>query len=107
MKRIFEYDALLHRVIDGDTYVLDVDLGFRVWSRVTVRLRGLDTPELPTALGVQAMQAAALELSKGNITIQSYKDQQSFARWIADVWVGGVLLGETLRTQGYAKEVAG
>jgi endonuclease YncB( thermonuclease family) len=103
MKRIFEYDALLHRVIDGDTYVLNVDLGFNVWCRVTVRLRDLDCPEVNTPEGLRALQAATFELAKGNVSIQSYKGQQSFARWVADVWVDGVLLADTLRAQGHVK----
>lgn len=35
------------RVIDGDTVVLDIDLGFDTWLRnQTIRLYGLNTPEI-------------------------------------------------------------
>lgn len=40
-----EYRARLKRVVDGDTFELDVDLGFGVITRVLVRLRYVDTPE--------------------------------------------------------------
>ena len=41
------YLAEITRVIDGDTFVADVDLGFKVWMRnVTFRLYGVNTPEV-------------------------------------------------------------
>jgi len=33
------------RVIDGDSCVISVDLGFRVWHQTHVRLLGIDAPE--------------------------------------------------------------
>lgn len=44
---MYEYKAVVKRVIDGDTVVLDIDLGFRTWLRDEhVRLFGINTPEL-------------------------------------------------------------
>lgn len=44
---MYEYQAIVKRVIDGDTIVVDIDLGFDVWLRdAYVRLSGIDTPEL-------------------------------------------------------------
>lgn len=40
-----EYRARFVRVVDGDTFELDVDLGFHVWTRVLVRLQNVNTPE--------------------------------------------------------------
>lgn len=60
----YEYEAKLERVIDGDTVVCWIDLGFNIWHRAHVRLNGIDTPEVRTkdleekALG----QAAAARL---------------------------------------------
>ena len=40
------YRAKIVRVIDGDTGVADVDLGFRTWLRgETLRQYGIGTPE--------------------------------------------------------------
>ena len=41
----FEYDAKVRRVVDGDTYDVDCDLGFSIRHRVRVRLLGVDTHE--------------------------------------------------------------
>lgn len=41
---LFPY-CKLDRVIDGDSFVLDIDTGFYHSAKVHVRLRGVDTPE--------------------------------------------------------------
>ncbi len=45
----YEYNATVTEVIDGDTIVIDIDLGFDViLSNQKVRLLGIDTPESRT-----------------------------------------------------------
>lgn len=89
---LYVYRAYAMRVIDGDTYELDIDLGFHAHINVHVRLRGVDTPELNTTEGKQAkyfVESLMLD-SQGDavpLLVQTYKDHQSFNRWIADVWV--------------------
>ena len=46
----FVYRCLVHRVVDGDTVVADVDLGFGIWMRdVTFRMYGINAPEMKGA----------------------------------------------------------
>jgi len=45
---MYEYNAIIDRVIDGDTINCTVDLGFHTWKKITVRLEGIDTPECRT-----------------------------------------------------------
>lgn len=43
---LYTYRAEIVRVIDGDTVVADIDLGFDVWLRDEhLRLDGIDAPE--------------------------------------------------------------
>lgn len=42
----FVYAAKLERVVDGDTYELMVDLGCSTWVKITVRLLGVNCPEV-------------------------------------------------------------
>ena len=46
---MYEYKAIVTRVIDGDTIDVDIQLGFDViLSKQRVRLYGIDTPESRT-----------------------------------------------------------
>lgn len=79
------------RIVDGDTFEIRVDLGYRTYSRFMVRIRGFDAPELNTPEGVLAQAKAHTILNAARVVhVRSYKDQQSFSRWIADVFVDGV-----------------
>ena len=46
---MYTYLANVIRVVDGDTLVVDIDLGFDMWVRnQSIRLEGIDTPEVRT-----------------------------------------------------------
>lgn len=46
----FEYNAVVNEVVDGDTLVIDIDLGFDIkLTNQKVRLLGVDTPESRTS----------------------------------------------------------
>ena len=45
---MYEYKAKVHRIIDGDTIDVVIDLGFEMSSRQRLRLYGIDTPEVRT-----------------------------------------------------------
>lgn len=100
----FRYRATLVRAIDGDTYEMLVDLGFHVHRRLTVRLQGVDAWELGQPGGPDARAFAERQMwDAREVTVQSYKDRQSFARWVCDVWVDGVPLARLLAEAGHAK----
>ena len=42
---MYEYEAFVDRVVDGDTFEATVDLGFGVSVKTTFRLKDVDTPE--------------------------------------------------------------
>jgi micrococcal nuclease len=43
---MYAYKATIVRVIDGDTVVLDIDLGFKIHHISPCRLAGINAPEL-------------------------------------------------------------
>ncbi len=45
---MYEYNAILDRVVDGDTIDVNIDLGFNVWKKIRVRMEGINTPESRT-----------------------------------------------------------
>lgn len=101
------YDVIEVREIhDGDTFKLLVDLGFYCSVTVITRLHKWNAPELISPDGIKARMFVQNEFRQAKkITIQSYKDARSFERWVCDVWLDGVLLGEKLEKAGLAKPI--
>ncbi len=103
------YYGVCVRVVDGDTFVVDIDLGYTGHVHVRIRLRSINVYEKNTdqgKLAISYLQGLLFPLSKSSIplVIQSYKDARSFERWIADVWLpDGDLLSDRLREIGYEK----
>ncbi len=84
--RLYTYAAELVRVIDGDTFVARIDLGFRTWVTETFRLRGIDAPEMSCVLGQKAKAEVAARLTPcACLVIKTYK-QEKFGRFLADVF---------------------
>jgi endonuclease YncB( thermonuclease family) len=112
-----EYRAKLHRVIDGDTFELDIDLGFGCWTRQTIRLQGLDCPERNTPEGRAAkafteawFAVSAAQHVAGWIMIYPEKNtlgdfQRTFIRYVAEVgsYNDSRSLADDLRAAGYVK----
>jgi endonuclease YncB( thermonuclease family) len=85
-KRLYTYAATLRRVIDGDTILARVDLGFRTWILQTFRLRGIDAPEVTCALGQKSKAEVRSRLEPCTcLVIKSYK-QEKYGRFLADVF---------------------
>ena len=45
---MYEYQAELMRVVDGDTIDARIDLGFNVWVKKRIRMSGINAPESRT-----------------------------------------------------------
>lgn len=111
---MFEYEAEVTRVVDGDTYDVNVDLGFNIKMSMRVRMKDVDTPETwrPRNLeeNVHGEQATAFVLktfeeANNKITIRTYKAGASiYGRYEADVIVNGQDLGELLVANGFEKK---
>ena len=87
-----EYRALVKRVVDGDTYEVEVDLGFRISHTIRVRLKDVDTPEIfggasedEKRRGRMAKTYVEGVILNTWVLIRTSK-ARSFNRWVADVW---------------------
>jgi endonuclease YncB( thermonuclease family) len=81
---MYEYKAELVKVVDGDTIIVDIDLGLGIWSRkVRLRLIHLNTPEIDTEEGKAAR--AYLEAAINKQLLVSTKGKDKYGRWLADV----------------------
>lgn len=93
-----QYRATVVRVIDGDTYDMSIDLGFRIYTEQNLRLYEWNCPERNTPEGVFAGELArSLFKNAKSIIIERYRNVQSFARWVARVWIDGRDIGELLQ----------
>jgi len=45
---MYEYNAVVDRIVDGDTIDCTIDLGFSTWKKVRVRMEGMNAPESRT-----------------------------------------------------------
>lgn len=52
MPPVHRWPCTVERAYDGDTLTVLIDRGFREYKRLTVRLIGIDTPEIRKAAGV-------------------------------------------------------
>lgn len=112
-----EYKAKLVRVVDGDTLVLNFDLGFKIHVEQHVRLLGINTPELigeQHEAGKLAKQAVveALEHAVGDLVVKTHKPakKDKYGRYVAEVFyvdtLGSIVnLNEWLVAQGLAERV--
>jgi endonuclease YncB( thermonuclease family) len=86
-------NATVERVIDGDTFVAVVDLGYDVMIRARIRLAGVDTPELKggseeeRARAVEAKDFVTGLILGRQVRIRALK-KDSFGRHVSLVWYG-------------------
>jgi endonuclease YncB( thermonuclease family) len=103
------YNGTLLRVVDGDTVIARVSLGFGVWVNERFRLRGVAAPELPTSRGEEAMTFARNLMPAGTaVKILTYH-RDRYGRWVADVFGGARrerLLNLEMVESGVARYVA-
>lgn len=94
-KRVYEYEVTVERVVDGDTIILNVDLGFKLWlHKLTCRMAGINASEMNTQAGIEAKTELERMIAQGGgryIVLSHGLDK--YGRWLVDVLVGG---GKTL-----------
>jgi len=85
---LFTYQAQVERVVDGDTLLVHVNLGFRTWIKQKVRLRGIDCAEAKTVAGKKAASfVRKIVKSAPFVIVKTYKDDK-YGRMLADMFYG-------------------
>lgn len=87
---MFQYEATLLKIIDGDTLRLNIDLGFHVTIEATVRLARINTPEIVsfTAKGIDdpAKRFIMQNLPVGSVCVAEITRTEKYGRWLADIY---------------------
>lgn len=122
----YVYRARAWKVTDGDTFVAMIDVGFEDFARRKIRLHGINAPEVHGETKVAGEAAAdaligflttgggAVHWKRGMaipeeeawpLLLRTYRDDRSFERWVADVWV--VLASDDRRSVAREMVVSG
>lgn len=112
---MYIYKAVIKRITDGDTIVVDIDLGFEtIINNVKLRLYGINTPEIKGATRDAGLEAKAFlerQIPVGTIVyLKTYRDKtEKYGRYLAEVTKEGEedTLNMTLLRLGLATEYYG
>ena len=84
----YAYAATIDRVVDGDTLLVLIEVGFGIIVRDRLRLRGIDCPEVDTRKGERAKKFAEGLLPPGTtVILKSHKwKTDNHGRFVADIF---------------------
>ena len=100
---MYQYRAVVLRVVDGDTLHAEVDLGFDIKRRDTFRLFGINAPEMSTPEGVVAKEWLTESLGQGALVVTTHKDKrEKYGRYLATLWIDNVNVNEAMVAAGHA-----
>jgi micrococcal nuclease len=109
---MYEYQAKILRIVDGDTLDVEISLGFEIYKRERLRLNRINTPEVHGADSVRGKQASrrveALAPVGSMVSIRTIKDsQEKYGRYLAEVFIEqpgfhAFNLNDTLVSEGLA-----
>ena len=91
---MYEYNCKIVRVIDGDSILIDIDLGFSHFiHNESIRLYGVDTPECRTrdaeekAAGLLAKEFVEEALHVGETYKLTTKEKGKFGRYLGTIYL--------------------
>ena len=102
--KLYYYRGIVTYVVDGDTYDILVSLGFDTYQMIRFRLSYYNTPEVrgeEREEGLRVKQKVVEMLEGKEVIIKSTK-KGSFSRYLAELWVGDIHLGDYLYENGDA-----
>jgi len=106
---MYEYNAKLIRVIDGDTIDALIDLGFNVWVKKRIRLYGIDTPETRTKdleekKAGKAAEERLIELmwECGNEFLLKSHGVGKYGRCLGELFIEDINVNQLLINEGHA-----
>ncbi len=85
---MYQYEARVEKVIDGDTVEFSVDLGVHVYMREQMRLANYAAPEITgpeRELGLIAKQKLEELLPVGKVVMINSRKTDKFGRWLAEI----------------------
>ncbi|MFC2138985.1 thermonuclease family protein [Bacteroidota bacterium] len=111
--KMYTYKATVNRWVDGDTVILDIDLGFYVTRQERIRLARINAPELNNKIPFQVRKAKhARAVAKkfcppGSVVFltTSKNKKDMYARYIAEITFNMINISDYLFEQGCVKKI--
>jgi endonuclease YncB( thermonuclease family) len=109
---MYQYKCKIERVVDGDTVICSIDLGFGTWLKdVSVRVLGINAPEIRTKdpiekiAGLKTKARVEKLLPVGSeVIVNTVIDKEKFGRILGDFLIDGKeSLGHILLAEGLAQ----
>ena len=111
---MFEYNATVIRVVDGDTIDAMVDLGFSTFKKIRIRMHGINAPESRTrdleekkrGLAAKASLTELLEDADNKFILVSH-GVGKFGRCLGDIRINDASVNLQLINEGHGTEYFG
>lgn len=102
----FTYKAKVIRVVDGDTFYADIDLGFGlVFHNQGIRLYEVSAPERGNPGAIDSTEALKRFVADKIIVLRTLKDRkEKYGRWLGVVYVDGENINERMVLDGFARK---
>ncbi|GAB6153698.1 hypothetical protein JCM17380_24480 [Desulfosporosinus burensis] len=98
---MYMFNAVIDRVIDGDTFVMTIDAGFNMFTKQKVRLLGINCPEMSTPDG-RAVKAIVEDMLAGKSVVIQTTEKDSFGRWLGTVYFDGMNVNQWILDNRFA-----
>jgi micrococcal nuclease len=106
VNRIYQYAVKVNRVVDGDTFVGDVDMGMQVvLTGQRFRLKGVNAPEKSEKGFDEALDYLRESIADTTVLVISHGTDK-YGRWLVDVYTEGVSdsLNDRMLQDGIVRE---
>ena len=82
----YVYKAAVVKIVDGDTLILRIDLGFLVSKEQRIRLAGIDCPPIDTAKGYEAFEFVRDQLAKAPFVMVKTHQIDIYGRYVTHLF---------------------
>ena len=82
----YVYKGVVEHVVDGDTIVMRIDLGFQVWKEQRIRLAEIDAPAADEEGGPEATKYVLDQLAKAATVVVKTNKIDVYGRYVGHVF---------------------
>ncbi len=103
---MYDYNARVYYVVDGDTIDVEIDLGFKLTIKQRIRLENIDTPERGHPDYIKAGNRLKELILNKDITLKTTK-QSKWGCYLGEIFLDGVSINNQMLAEGLAKSYSG